>query len=137
VFFAPTDLANFGANGASILDVLRQRGVEDPSFRFHDIDPKTGARRPVSDVQGTLRLLRELSPITHVSADDPPTVLVHGDQDEAVPIEQSRRLVERLSEMKVPARLVERRGRAHAWTGWEADSAVLAEWFDSHLRAKK
>ena len=41
-------------------------------------------------------MLREYSPVTHVTAGDPPTILIHGDQDEAVPVQQSRRLIERL-----------------------------------------
>jgi hypothetical protein len=36
--------------------------------------------------------------------------------------------------VNVPARLVVREGMGHAWSGWEADSVLIAEWFDAHLR---
>jgi acetyl esterase/lipase len=134
-FFPPTDLTNFGDNSESILDLLRQRGAVDPSFQFYDVDQKTGARTLITDQQNVLRMLRELSPVTHVTADDPPTILVHGDADKAVPLQQSRRLMDRLHEANVAARLVVREGMAHAWSGWEADSALIAEWFDAHLRS--
>jgi dipeptidyl aminopeptidase/acylaminoacyl peptidase len=62
-------------------------------------------------------MLREMSPVTHVASDDPPTILVHGDVDKAVPIQQSRRLTVRLSEAKVTARLVVREGMPHTWAG--------------------
>ena len=34
------------------------------------------------------------SPITHVSADDPPLLMIHGDQDRTVPLNQSERMLE-------------------------------------------
>jgi acetyl esterase/lipase len=132
-FFPPTDLTNFGGS-ENIVDVLRQRGAVDPSFQFHDVDQKTGARTLVTDRETVLRMLREFSPVTHVTADDPPTILIHGDADKAVPLQQSRRLIDRLNEANVAARLVVREGMAHAWSGWEADSALIAEWLDAHLR---
>lgn len=116
------------------MDVLRQRGAVDPSFQFHDVDQKTGARTLVTDRETVLRMLREFSPVTHVTADDPPTILIHGDADKAVPLQQSRRLIDRLDEVNVPARLVVREGMGHAWPGWEADTVLIAEWFDAHLR---
>ena len=51
-----------------------------------------------------------------------------------VPLQQSRRLIDRLDEVNVPARLVVREGMGHAWSGWEADTVLIAEWFDAHLR---
>ena len=70
-----------------------------------------------------------------MTADDPPTMLIHGDADKAVPLQQSRRLIDRLQEAKVPARLIVREGMRHVWPGWEADSELIAQWFDSHLRS--
>jgi acetyl esterase/lipase len=133
-FFSPTDLVNFGDASENIVDLLRQRGTVDPSFQFYDVDQETGARTPVTDREHVLRMLTELSPVTHVTADDPPTILVHGDADKAIPLQQSRRLIDRLNKVNVAARLVVREGMGHAWSGWESDSALIAEWFDAHLR---
>jgi acetyl esterase/lipase len=134
-FFPPTDLMNFGGTSQNIVDLMRQRsGIVDPSFQFYDVDDKTGARTLITERERVLRMLRETSPVTHVTGDDPPTILVHGDQDRAVPIQQSRRLMDRLNEASVAARLVVREGKGHAWPGWESDSALIAEWFDAHLR---
>jgi acetyl esterase/lipase len=134
-FFPPTDLMNFGQPSENILDFMRQRyGIVEPSFQFYDVDEKTGARTRVTDREAVLRMLREMSPVTHVTADDPPTLLVHGTEDKAVPLQQSRLLLERLNAANVPARLIVREAKGHAWTGWESDSALIAEWFDAHLR---
>jgi dipeptidyl aminopeptidase/acylaminoacyl peptidase len=132
-FFPPTDLSNF-VGSENIVDVLGQRGAVDPSFQFHDVDQQTGARTLVTDRETVLRMLREFSPVSHVTADDPPTILIHGDADKAVPVQQSQRLIDRLHEMNVPARLVVREGLGHAWSRWEADTGLIVEWFDVHLR---
>jgi acetyl esterase/lipase len=134
-FFAPTDLTNFGAPAASILDWMQsQGGKTDPTFHFYELDARTGARQPVTSREAVLSVLRDFSPATHVNSEAPPTILVHGEQDRAVPVQQSRWLVERLSQAKVPARLVVREGVGHAYPGWEGDGALLADWFGQHLR---
>ena len=133
-FFAPTDLLNYGADSTTVVDIMRARGSGiDPSFQFYRIDTG-GARMPVTARDEVLGVLRELSPISHVTPDDPPTILIHGQEDLAVPAQQSRVLIERLREVHVPARLVLRPGAGHAYTGWEADAALVADWFDEHLR---
>jgi acetyl esterase/lipase len=50
---------------------------------------------------------REASPLNHVSADDPPTLLIHGEGDRIVPPDQSRRLAAALGSAGVPGRLIE------------------------------
>ncbi len=134
-FFPPTDFLNYGAPGRSVVELMRQRdGVVDPAFQFHVVDARTGVRTPVTAPDDVARILAEVSPVTHVTKDAPPTVLVHGDQDQAVPVQQSRELVQRLTQAGVPARLVERPGVGHGYPGWEGDVALLAEWFDRWLR---
>jgi acetyl esterase/lipase len=135
-FFPPTDLVSYGGTGESVVDLMQKRdGRVDPTFQFYDLEAKTGARRPVTAREELIAMLRQYSPVTHVSAGDPPTILIHGDQDRAVPVHHSRRLLERLQEASVPARLTVREGAAHAYSGWEADTALIAEWFDRHLRS--
>src|SRR5262245_412228 len=133
--FPPTDLVNFGGSGENIVELMQKRdGSVDPTFQFYDVDAKTGARRSIPPGEDASRMLREHSPVMHVTAGDPPTILIHGDQDKAVPVQQSRRLIERLNDVHVPARLVVREGVGHAYPGWEADAALIADWFDTHLR---
>ncbi len=133
-FFPPTDLMNFDASSQNIVDfMLEKSGNIDPSFQFYELDTKTGARRPITARADILRMLREFSPITHVTADDPPTILIHGDQDRAIPVEQSQSLIARLNDAKVPAKLVVRDGVGHAYPDWEDDARLIADWFDEHL----
>jgi acetyl esterase/lipase len=134
-FFPPTDFLNFGRKSRTILELWRERGIMDPSFQFYDVDSRTGARTLITDQEKILQILRDVSPVTHVTPDDPPTIVIHGDADQAVPLQQSERLVDRLKEANVAARLIVREGMRHAWPGWESDGESIAQWFDSHLRA--
>jgi acetyl esterase/lipase len=133
-FFPPTDLLNYGEPGTSLVHLMQKRdGIVDPAFQFYEGDDKTGVRRPITAPDEVLRALREYSPVTHVTAGDPPTILIHGDQDRAVPVQQARRLSQQLAEAGVPVRLVVREGVGHAYPGWEADTTLIADWFDTHL----
>jgi len=58
----------------------------------------------------------EASPITHVTEDDPPFLLIHGDQDEVVPVEQSQLMYDRLVQANVPAQLVIVKNARHSMT---------------------
>ncbi|RJR32370.1 MAG: alpha/beta hydrolase [Desulfobacteraceae bacterium] len=66
-----------------------------------------GSGRAVSD------LARKASPILHVSKDDPPFLIMHGDKDELVPLNQSRKFATALKEAGVAANLVVLRGSGH------------------------
>ena len=55
------------------------------------------------------------SPIHHVSADDPPMLVIHGRDDRLVPLEQSRALAAALDEAGVAHRLIEVDDAAHGF----------------------
>ncbi|ELY94118.1 alpha/beta hydrolase [Natrialba taiwanensis] len=57
----------------------------------------------------------QASPITHVSADSPPTLLMHGRADEVVAVEHSRRFFDALDEAGVNAVFYELHDRNHVW----------------------
>ncbi len=73
-------------------------------FDFHELDPKTNMFVPVADKARIKAIARQISPITHVSGDDPPTLIVHGDKDRNVPIRQAEVMVAKLK--GVEAKLV-------------------------------
>jgi dipeptidyl aminopeptidase/acylaminoacyl peptidase len=61
--------------------------------------------------------LEEASPITYVTADDPPFLLIHGDRDPVVPYEQSQLMYDRLVQRNVPAQLVTVQNGDHSLSG--------------------
>jgi dipeptidyl aminopeptidase/acylaminoacyl peptidase len=68
-----------------------------------------------------------------VTKDDPPSLIIHGDADKLVPIQQARLIIDRLTELKVPAKLVVKQGAEHGWPTIVDDVRILADWFDQHL----
>jgi acetyl esterase/lipase len=132
-FYPPTDFLNYGKPGEVALGNGVLKDFKAP-FDFADIDPKTRSFTPVTDQQKRLEIGKQISPVTHVSADDPPTLIIHGDADLLVPIQQAQSLVEKLKAAGVEAKLVTKPGAAHGWAGQEKDVALIADWFDAHLK---
>ncbi len=58
---------------------------------------------------------KRASPVTHVSGDDPPVLMIHGDKDKTVDLQQSRIMLEALEKAKVPADLVVVKNAGHGW----------------------
>lgn len=87
------------------------------------------------------RTYREASPLYHVSADDPPMLLMHGDADQTVPFENSEKMEKALREAGAPVKLLRVPGGAHGpnFPGAKNPPDYLGEmvrWFDRHLRAQ-
>lgn len=59
------------------------------------------------------RIIDQASPIAHVSADSPPFLLIHGEADEVVPVEQSVLFAEALKAAGVLVELVRVPGAGH------------------------
>ena len=79
-------------------------------------------------------ILAEYSPINHVSAKSAPTLILHGDKDGIVRVEQARMMVDKLKEAGVAAQLVIKEGGGHSWPGQEQDLKLFADWYDKQLR---
>lgn len=71
------------------------------------------------------------SPSRRVSGTSSPMLIIHGDQDQIVPIEQARRLSKALSDFGVESRLVILKGQGH-----EVNFSIveMREFLDSHLK---
>jgi acetyl esterase/lipase len=76
-----------------------------------------------------------VSPLLYVSPDDPPTLLVHGDKDGLVKLDNSERILAAFQKAKVPCELKVIKGAGHGFIGEqgvEASTALIA-WFDKYL----
>ena len=136
--FPPTDFVNYGAEGMSVYDLPVREQFRAP-FDFKRFDRETRTFVKITKREEIQKKLKEVSPAHHVSADDPPTLLVHGDRDRLVPLQQSRLMVKKLTKAGVQAELIVKEGKGHGWRGVSADLATMASWFNRWLapRAKK
>jgi acetyl esterase/lipase len=132
-FYPPTDFLNYGEKGVNALGRGLLAGLR-AAFDFHEMDPKTKAFERITDEDKVLALGRKISPIYHVTSQSPPTLIIHGDKDEIVPIQQAESIVNKLKEAKVPAELVVKPGAKHGWADQHKDMVTLADWFDKYLR---
>jgi len=85
-------------------------------------------------------LWKEASPIHHVSPDDAPTFIIHGDQDLLVPLDQSVKFAEALKKVGVEVQLAVIKGMGHGPTTPEQREEFMKavgqalEFFDKHLK---
>jgi acetyl esterase/lipase len=133
-FFPPTDFLNYGKPGEIALGCGVLSGFKAP-FDFHEIVRTHGAYFvPITDVGKIIELGRQISPITHATADDPPTLIIHGDADKLVPIQQAETILEKLKSAGVETKLVVKKGAGHGWSDLLKDMSIIADWFDEHLK---
>jgi acetyl esterase/lipase len=124
-FCPPTDYLNWGETGLDAVGV-------GPLEKFK---PAFG---PKSDTaEGRQALGREISAVRYVTAKMPPTLILHGDADKLVPIQQARLFEKRCQETGAPIKLIVREGRDHGWPEMtKEDMGICADWFDQHLLKK-
>ncbi|HLQ44517.1 MAG TPA: alpha/beta hydrolase [Planctomycetaceae bacterium] len=134
-FFPPTDFLNYGKPGENALGRGVLKNFRAP-FDFHELDSATKAFVPITDEERILTIGRAISPVNHVSPDDPPTLIIHGDADLLVPIQQAELIIDKLKEAGVASELVVKKGAAHGWPDLGKDTHILADWFDKHLAKK-
>lgn len=136
-FFPPTDFLNYGKPGENAIG----RGVlkDFPApFAFTELAKKgyAGLYVPITDEPKIIEIGKQISPINHVTADDPPTLIIHGDKDFLVPIQQAEIIIDKLKAANVPAELVVKKGAAHGWPDLGKDMTTIVDWFDKHLAKK-
>ena len=110
---------------------------------FPPVDLRTWARGVMLATEGqrfpALNFEKEkaadISPIIFVTPDDPPTLLIHGDEDRTVPIEHSQRMIKVLKENSITSDFVTMPGAGHGFR--DADQvkaqALLLTWFEKTL----
>ena len=126
VFFPPTDFLNWGAPGVDAVGLGTMASMK-------------AAFGPRADTATERQIYgKEISPAYFVTSNLPPVVIIHGDADPGVPIQQSELFIQRAREAgAIPPKLVVRRGKGHGWGKfWESkeDIQVFTDWFDRWLR---
>ena len=129
LMFSTTDHTGMGAITSFMGFSYQDPGVLPPGLR----------PRP-DDVEN--RQYREASPITHVTADDAPMLLIHGDEDVVVPIKQSEIMESALKQAGVTAKFIRVPGGKHGPnflfsagdTRLPDHMGEAVRWFDAYLK---
>ena len=134
-FFPPADLLNYGQPGKEMIHATDHGLSFRPAFDYRELDKTTNVWVPITDPVRLREITRQISPITHVTSDDAPTLIIHGDADRLVPLQQSETFVKKLESVGVPSKLVVKKNGGHgAWPGIEKDVSSMVDWFDEYLK---
>jgi acetyl esterase/lipase len=134
-FYPPTDFLNWGEEGKHMLGkhpVVPVKGA----FDFHRLDPKTNSFVEITDEKEREEIGKKISPIYNVAKDNPPTLIIHGDKDPLVPLQQAEIMAAKLKEAGVPSELIVKKGGGHDAALVKEHMPKLLEWFDKHLAKK-
>lgn len=124
-FFPPTDFLNYGTAGE---DAVGTGILKDYKSAFG----------PRADTPESRQVFgKEISPIYFITAALPPTLIVHGDADKLVPLQQAETFIQRATETGATAKVVVHAGGAHGWGGMDKDMEAIADWFDEYIRGVK
>ena len=116
-WFPPTDLINWGIeDGYKLIEKGR------PGF----------FERIFGTVTDLPEQLKSISPLYHVTADDPPLLLIHGDADTTVPVQQAEIMKAKYEEAGLPVKLIVQPGGGHTyWDGIEKHYVDVGQWFNA------
>jgi acetyl esterase/lipase len=143
-FVPPTDFLNYGKEGVNALgtgplgwlkapfDFVEGKQLESSVFP----GAKQVVYERVTDEKRRDEIGKYISPIYHVDADDAPTLILAGEIDPLVPLQQAQSMKAKLDEAKVPNELIVRPKAGHGWPGMTDDMQKAADWFDKYLVAK-
>jgi acetyl esterase/lipase len=120
-WFGPTDFTKMDAAGSK----MKHDPADSPESRLIG-----GA------IQENKDKCAKASPLTYVTSDDPPFLIMHGDRDPVVPIGQSELLVAALNKAKVKCVFAPVPGGSHGFVGPQHEKKVLV-FLDEQLRGIK
>lgn len=135
-YYPPTDFLNYGEAGRDVFRALEEElGKFKAPFDFEELDEQDRRFVPITDIEKRRAIAAAISPVTHATPDDPPTLILHGDADKLVPIQQAEAMRNALEKAGVKVKLVVKKGEGHGWKDWMSDMSILADWFDENLPA--
>ena len=123
VFFPPTDFENFGGTG-SMPYTAPQMQVFLPAFGVTKDTP----------IEKLKALSHALSPIYTINPKFPPALLIHGDKDMLVPIQQSKIFDEALAKAGIDHQFVTIPGGGHDATTVIRGISKLIAWYTEKLK---
>jgi dipeptidyl aminopeptidase/acylaminoacyl peptidase len=74
-----------------------------------------------------------MSSIYHISKDTPPVFIIHGDNDEVVPLYQALSFQQTARDKGVSVEIMVKEGAGHGWPDKASDEVHFLNWFDKHL----
>lgn len=134
---AKEDILEYSSRVAAVVALYPPTYVANWDNQSAEVKKHAGLKPPLSFDE---KLTPEISPRLKATAKAAPTLLIHGDKDELVPIEHSEKMISALIKVKVNCKLVTIEGAAHGFNQKQNEKTVVPEtlaWFDKHLARKR
>jgi acetyl esterase/lipase len=128
IFFPPTDFIEWGGYP---IDYSKDNEW-GKLVRSLAISRSERFKQPLSK-QELAERVRKISPARLVDSKLPPMLIIHGDTDPLVPLQQSQVFVEKLKATGSDVQLIVKPGGGHPWPTIHEEVAVMANWLDKHL----
>jgi acetyl esterase/lipase len=122
LFFPPTDLLDWDGKPADY------KTLQDLLF--------PGEEKNHSEAE-IKEKARQISPARLVKPPTIPFLLIHGDADPIVPLQQSQKFVEAIKAAGGSAELIVKKGGGHPWFTIPEEVKIMADWFDRKLLEAK
>jgi len=125
VFFPPTDFLDYGGKA------IDPRGED----RFGQLVRRLaiGSTGGDESAEQMTQKVTQISPARLVTPQAPRFLLIHGDADTVVPLQQSQAMLAALKKAGIPADLIVKSGGGHPWPTLHEEVQIIANWFDKQL----
>ena len=123
-YYPSTDFLNYGEIGLSVFEA--QQAI------MHKVPPVSFMSQGIEQDQLSNHL-KAISPRYHITKNDAPALLLHGDKDKRVPLQQSELIAKKFTEAEVAFRLVKKEGAGHGWRPSAEEIQITSDWFDTYL----
>ena len=120
-YFGPTDFLQMDAHRL-------------PDGLVHDVPDSPESKLVGGPIQEHKDRVAKANPITYVSKDDSPFLIIHGDQDKLVPFHQSMLLNDALEKAGVPVTFYRVEGGGHGWFRDPKVPEVTKTFLEQHLK---
>ena len=120
-YFGPTDFLQMDAQSL-------------PDGLVHDAPDSPESQLVGGPIQAYKDRVARANPITYVSKDDSPFLIIHGDKDKLVPYQQSVLLKDALAEADVPVTFYKVEGGGHGWFKDPKVPELTKAFLEEHLK---
>ena len=93
-------------------------------------------RGPLSGSRDAMEVMREMSPyyLVNEHSQTPPLLILHGDADPVVPVEQGKILYDKMIALGKKVEMIRIEGADHESSSWSEEVyAMIHQFFDQHL----
>jgi acetyl esterase/lipase len=118
-------------------DFLQMEAHRLPSGMIHNSPDSPESKLIGGNIQDNPEKVAKANPITYITKDDPPFLIIHGDKDPLVPHHQSELLEAALKKEGVPVSFYTVKGGGHGFFQDPNVPKLTKEFFEKHLKTKQ